>query len=330
MSPSDIPIMVVDDAKFSSAIIAKVLRTGGFSNVRFTNNPLEALRSLEKTPAQIVIADWLMPSMDGLELAQRIKKNDAAADHFTYVLLMTARDDYDAITQAFEVGVDDFLNKAHLRAQLLPRMVAAGRLAAKHNELLKENVLHKRKVHELQVTDLVDPVTGLGNLKFTVDRLDDLLKQSEARGGAACLLMIGVDNLDAIKNQFDQGSVDELMSGISAKIRQIVRPLDVVTRPEANTFAVLMLQEAMGNCTSQSFKRIFDQLYMRSFSTGEGEIPVVVGVTICAADRTTGHPNAKDFMSFAYEGLAKSFETGTITVRPFDIVSLNPTARDAN
>ena len=74
MSHEDIPILVVDDAKFSSAIIAKALRSGGFANVRFTNNPLQALRSIEKRPAQILIADWLMPSMDGLELTRRIKR----------------------------------------------------------------------------------------------------------------------------------------------------------------------------------------------------------------------------------------------------------------
>jgi phosphoserine phosphatase RsbU/P len=68
MAHDDIPILVVDDAKFSSAIIAKALRGGGFQNVRFTNNPLQALRSLEKRPAQILIADWMMPSIDGLEL----------------------------------------------------------------------------------------------------------------------------------------------------------------------------------------------------------------------------------------------------------------------
>ena len=324
MSPSDIPIMVVDDAKFSSAIIAKVLRTGGFTNVRFTNNPLEALRSLEKTPAQIVIADWLMPAMDGLELARRVKKHDDAKDHFTYVLLMTARDDYEAIKQAFDVGVDDFLNKAHLRAQLLPRMVAAGRMANRQNELIRANRHLQRKVKELQVTDLVDPVTGLGNLKFTLDRLTDLLRQSETRGGAACLLLIGVNNFDVARKQFEQASIDELMSALSAKVRQLVRPLDVVTRPEPNIFAVAMLQEAMKNCTSTSFKRVFDQLYMQSFKTSEGDIPVVVGVSITAADTTTGHPSAKDFMHFAYDGLTKSFETGSIVVQPFDILKLKP------
>ncbi len=310
--------MVVDDAKFSSAIIAKVLRSGGFSNVRFTNNPLEALRSIEKRPAQILIADWLMPSMDGLELTRRIKKRDESGDHFTYVMLMTARDDNNAMTEAFAVGVDDFINKAHLRAQLLSRVLAAGRIANRLNELIKSNHLLQRKVKELQTSDLVDPVTGLGNQKFTLERLNEVLEQSRSRGGAACLLLIGINNLDVVKKQYDQGSIDELMSGISAKVRQLVRPLDIVTHPETNIFAVTMLQESLKNCTSQSFRRIFDSLYMHSFKTTEGYIPVVVGVSITAADSSTGHPSGKEFMSFAYHGLARSFQTGMITVQPYD------------
>ena len=319
MASTDIPILVVDDAKFSSAIIAKVLRSGGFSNVRFTNNPLQALRSIEKRPAQIIIADWLMPAMDGLELTRRVKKMDEANESFTYVMLLTARDDFDAMNEAFEVGVDDFLNKANLRGQLLPRVVAANRIAHRQNELLRTNRLLRKKIRELNTTDIVDPVTGLGNLKFTLERLTNMLRQSEARGGAACLLLVGINNLDVVLKQFDQSSVDELMSGISAKIRSLVRPLDVVARPEANMFAVLTLQDQLKNCTSQSFKRIFDSLYMHSFRTTEGYIPVVVGVSISAADQSTGFPNAKEFMRFANDGLNRSFDTGMITVRPYEV-----------
>lgn len=318
MPDLDIPILVVDDAKFSSAIIAKVLRSGGFSNVRFTNNPQEALRSMEKHPVQLVIADWLMPSMDGLELVQKIRKLDTGKDHFTYTMLMVSRDELDPLESAFEAGVDDFLNKAHIRAQLLPRVIAAARIAKRENEQLKTMGHLQKKVKDLQTTDLVDPVTGLGNLRFTLERLQATLKQSEARGGTACLLLVGINNLEAIKNQFEQASIDEMMSGMSAKIRGLVRPLDLVTRPEPDLFAVTTLQDSIKNCTSQSFKRIFDSLYMHSFKTNEGYIPVVVGVSITAADASTGHPNAKDFMSFGFDGLSTSFETGIITVRTYD------------
>ena len=248
------------------------------------------LRSVEKRPAQILIADWLMPSMDGLELTRRIKKLDDATGHFTYVMLLTARDDIQAMHEAFKEGVDDFLNKANLRGQLLPRVFAAQRIAERQNELLRTNKLLRRKVRELTTTDLVDPVTGLGNMKFTLDRIRSLSKEVEARGGAACILLVGINNLDVIEKQYDKAVIDELMSGIGAKLRQLVRPLDVVTRPEANMFAVTMLQPDIENCTSTSFRRIFDNLYMHSFKTSEGFIPVVVGVSLVAADTRTRSP----------------------------------------
>lgn len=323
MAHEDIPILVVDDARFSSAIIAKALKGGGFSNVRFTNNPLQALRSLEKRPAQILIADWMMPSIDGLELTRRVKKLDEAAQHFTYVMLLTARDDFDAMQKAFEMGVDDFLNKANLRSQLLPRVVAARRLASRQNELLRANRLLRKKLKEIQTTDLVDPVTGLGNMKFTLERIAAATSQAASRGGAACLLMVGISNLKVIREQYDSSVVDELMSGISAKLRGLVRPLDLVTRPETSMFTVITLQPDLDVCTSSSFRRIFDKLYMHSFKTSEGYIPVVVGVSISAADASTGFPAAKPFMQHAYAGLTRSFDTGLISVQTYDAKHLD-------
>src|SRR5690606_22247899 len=121
-------------------------------------------------------------------------------------------------------------------------------------------------------------------------------RQAESRGGAACLLMVGISNLKVIREQYDTLVVDELMSSIGAKLRQLVRPLDLVTRPEPSQFTVITLQPDIQVCTSSSFRRIFDNLYMHSFKTSEGYIPVVVGVSICAADAKTGFPTAKEFM----------------------------------
>jgi len=252
--------------------------------------------------------------MDGLELTRRVKKLDEASDHFTYVMLLTGRDDFDAMNEAFAEGVDDFLNKAHLRAQLLPRVLAAQRIAARQNELIRTNLLLRKKIRELQVTDVVDPVTGLGNLKFTLDRVNDVTREVNARGGAAGLLLVGIHNLAVIQEQYEEIILDELVSGIASKIRQLVRPLDIVTRPETNMFAVIMAQPSIENCTSASFRRIFDNLYMHSFKTSEGFIPVVVGVSLCAADASTGLPNPKDFMRAGYKALSKSYDTGIITV----------------
>jgi hypothetical protein len=60
---------------------------------------------------------------------------------------------------------------------------------------------------------------------------------------------------------------------------------------------------------------------MHSFKTSDGYIPVVVGVSICAADAETGFPQPKLFMRNAYDGLTRSFDTGLITIAPLDAPS---------
>ena len=317
MSYADIPILVVDDAKFSSTVISKTLSKGGFNNVRFTNNPLQALRSLEKRHADIVITNQELPSMDGLEFSRKIRLLDDEAAHRTHIMLLAIEDSYHQIEEQLEAGVDEILQKINLRAELLPRVLSALRITERHNTLLEKNIALERQVADLIATDVIDPGTGLGNLKFTIARGDDLINQVESRGGAAAVLLVGINNLDTVRDQYDNQVVDELMSGFGLKVKNLVRPLDIVTRPEHHILAVSMLQPSLDNCTSQSFRRIFDNLYMHSFKTSEGFIPVVVGVSICAADESTGLPESVDLLRGAYEALLRSYETGIITVSKY-------------
>jgi diguanylate cyclase (GGDEF)-like protein len=315
MSWEDIPILVVDDAKYSSAVITKALTDEGFSNVRCVNDGFAALDTLENRSAQILIADWVMPAMDGLELTRRVKRLDEENGHFTYVMLLTGREDFEGMLEAFDTGVDDFLNKHNLRAELQPRIIAAQRIAARQNELLRTNKLLRKKVRELSVVDLIDPVTGLGNRRFTIERLTAAMEQAESRRMAACLLLVGVDNVAALTERYGPPAVDELMSGIGSKIRTLVRPLDLVTRPEPGIFAVITLHPSIDECTSSTFQRIFDGLYLNSFKTSEAYIPVSVGISITAADAQTGFPHPRQLMRQAVHALGESFESGQIEVQ---------------
>jgi CheY-like chemotaxis protein len=53
----------------------------------------EALQQLEQRPAEVLLADWVMPEMDGLELTDRVRQIDEEQNHYTCIVLLTARDD---------------------------------------------------------------------------------------------------------------------------------------------------------------------------------------------------------------------------------------------
>ena len=82
-------ILVVDDAKFSSAMIGRALSQAGYQDLRFASSAAEAIKLLEQRPASVLLADWLMPEMNGLELTVQVRQFDEMAHHYTYVILLT-------------------------------------------------------------------------------------------------------------------------------------------------------------------------------------------------------------------------------------------------
>ena len=162
MSNRDSSILIVDDAKFSSEVVSRTLTSSGFTDVRHAMSAAEALQKLEERVASLVIADWLMPEMDGLELTRRIRQLDEQVNRYTYIVLLTAKEGVSALQKAFDEGVDDFVNKSAMNDQLLPRVMAAERLLRIHNRSLVENQRLLDMNTRLRKHNTIDPLTGSG------------------------------------------------------------------------------------------------------------------------------------------------------------------------
>jgi sigma-B regulation protein RsbU (phosphoserine phosphatase) len=204
--------------------------------------PPHALKLLEERPAHILIADWLMPEMDGLELSQRVRQLDEAGNHFTYIMLLTAKEGVEALAEAFEQGVDDFVNKSHMQDQLLPRLLSAERITLLQNRLMQENQNLIEANAKLKKLSPFDGLTGLGNRAYAARRLADTLKHVSSRGGAACCLLLTISNFEAIRKQYSAIIVSQMLLAVARRLRQLVRPLDVVTRIGPNQFAIITHQ----------------------------------------------------------------------------------------
>lgn len=312
MSDSELPILVVDDAKFSSAIITKTLAGEGFGDVRAAESGPEALAQMRARPAHIVIVDWMMPEMDGLTLTGEIRKLDAQTRHFTYVVLLSAQDEEGAMSQAFAAGVDDFVNKSAIRTELVPRLQAAVRLASGYNAMLSNNKELAGDVAELRSTSTQDRITGLGNERATLQNILDTLRQVERRGGAACMLLIGIKNLADLRCVHDSAIVDEVIKLSSERLRQLLRPLDTITRPDEATFCAVMHVPNIETCSASSFRRVYEGLNLRSFKTSDGYIAVDIGLSITACSSDLGLPEPGAYLAQARDKLEEAYDTGLI------------------
>lgn len=314
MSKADISILVVDDARFSSAMINRVIALAGYTDVRHAPSAIVALKLIEERPAQILIADWLMPEIDGLELTQRVRQFDEASNHFTYVILLTAKEGVDAITTAFDQGVDDFVNKSSMNDMLPPRLYAAERMSSMQNRLLNDNQQLIEANARLRKLSTHDGLTGLGNRDYAVRRLDESIRHMSSRGGAACYLLLTIANFDDIRKQYPPAIISQLLVAVARRLRQLIRPLDVATRINPQQFAVIMQQPHIHNCNATSFKRIYDGVNLKAYKTSAGFISIRLALTVSASDNQLRPPNAVQLMDLAQSLVSEASDNARIVV----------------
>nr|WP_244216327.1 response regulator [Pseudomonas dryadis] len=308
-------ILVVDDAKFSSAMIGRALSQAGYQDVRFASSAAEAIRNLEQRPASVLLADWLMPEMDGLELTGRVRQLDEMADHYTYIILLTGKEGENVLSEAFDRGVDDFISKSQMNEQLVPRVFAADRLCNTLQRLLQENVLLTQNVTSLEERNLVDPLTGLGNARYLQQKLADSLRQVESRGGALCYLLIGLQGVEELRARHGASFYNELLRGVARRLQQLVRPLDVLVSLDDRHFALITLLEDLQACSPSSFKRLHEGLNLKAFKTSEGFISLKAGICLVGLDSKALPLQPQTLLDHAAALLPDAHASGRVAAR---------------
>ena len=200
------------------------------------------------------------------------------------VILLTGREGENVLGEAFERGVDDFINKADMHEQLVPRVYAADRLCNTLQRLLQENHLLTQNINSLEQRNLVDPLTGLGNARYLQQKMLDSLRQLESRGGALCYLLIGLDDVQHLREQHGDEFYNELLRSVARRLQQHVRPLDVLTRLDDSHFGLLTLLTDLQECSPTSFRRLHEGLNLKAFKTSEGFISLKAGISLVGLD----------------------------------------------
>jgi len=167
-------VLLVDDDTSARMILNRVLSKAGYK-VREAKDGKEALEISREYQPDVMMIDWMMPEMDGEQLASRIK-NDPDL-RFTYIILLTARTDIKDRVRGLEAGADDYITKPAQHQEVLARVQSGMRVRELQNEI--EQLTKKLSVVQLAATVGHELNNPLNVIYLALDLMRKSLKQKE-------------------------------------------------------------------------------------------------------------------------------------------------------
>ncbi len=167
-------ILIVEDEKDTLFILTKLLEKNNYE-VSSAKNGAEALEVIDEFKPKVIVADWTMPVMDGIELCNRLKRDDKYK--LIYYIILTARTSLKDRVKGLDVGADDFLLKPTENQELLARIRSGVRIYNLQNELRR--VEHGKALVEMACTIGHKINNPLSSLKVSVHNLEDDLKEKD-------------------------------------------------------------------------------------------------------------------------------------------------------
>ncbi|MGB2981827.1 MAG: response regulator, partial [Candidatus Zixiibacteriota bacterium] len=130
-------ILIAEDDPISRKILQTILTKQG-NDVTAAEDGFKALEALQKETPDILITDWMMPGLDGLQLSRQVRALDLPS--YVYIILLTALTEKERIIEGLDAGADDYVTKPYDKTELLARVRAGKRVIHLERSLRQKNV----------------------------------------------------------------------------------------------------------------------------------------------------------------------------------------------
>lgn len=195
------PVLVVEDNLLMRKILEASLKEAGYEVVS-TENGREAFELYGKGYYPIILTDWVMPEMDGLELCRVIRENQS--DRYTYIILLTSQDSKEDIIKGLEAGADEYLVKPVNQAELTVRLKTARRILDLESSL-------KTSLEEIKTLSLKDSLTGIFNRRYLNERLPQEIRRAYRYERPMSLIMLDIDHFKSVNDTYGHQAGDMVL-----------------------------------------------------------------------------------------------------------------------
>ncbi|MBK6939686.1 MAG: diguanylate cyclase [Planctomycetes bacterium] len=233
-------ILAIDDDPVCLKLLLTHLKRTGHNLISAPNGKAGLQAALEHGP-HVIITDWMMPEMDGLELVKQIRRIELGKD--IHILMLTGREEEDRVVEAFEAGVDDVVTKPFNPRILLSRVSSGERIVR-----LREQVSTDRRKMEDQVAELAilnrrlnnssntDALTQVANRRYGVAELEDQWNKTTS----LAVIMLDLDHFKRVNDSFGHDAGDQVLREAAKILGANVRKSDTVCRMGGEEFMVIL------------------------------------------------------------------------------------------
>lgn len=300
-------VLIAEDDPVSRMILKRSVEMLGHGCLAVEDGQ-KAWELFQKTPeVDVIISDWMMPEVDGLELCARVREREHHGDVdglYTFFVFLTALGDKEHLLEGMRAGADDYLSKPLDRDDLQVRLLAAERMNALHRRLHNLNA-------KLFASARRDPLTGVANrlqLREDLKALDDRAKRY---GHGFCAVICDVDSFKAYNDAHGHQAGDKVLERVANVISERLRAGDTVYRYGGEEFLVILPEqdEESGRMVAERLRHSVEELAIAHESrTPPG---AVVSVSVGLAALTPGEKRTfEDLLKEADEALYRAKEGG--------------------
>ncbi len=240
---SGLDLLLVDDDPIMLARLSKQLASAG-NRVAVCRDGESALKHVIEHRPQLVITDWRMKPMDGLALCKALRAS--AFGKNIYLIMLTSTEEEDALVEAFDAGIDDYVTKPVSLRVLLARLRAGQRLITLQNELDKESRDIQRYTAELASANSrlkamanTDILTGLPNRRYALNRLEQESTAALRSKQPLSVLMLDLDHFKSVNDTLGHDVGDQVLIHAANLMRENARSNDIVCRLGGEEFLVI-------------------------------------------------------------------------------------------
>jgi two-component system cell cycle response regulator len=232
-----IRVLVADDSAVYRKLVEHALSEKHCSLV-FAKSGREAVELFAEHHPALVIVDWIMPDLTGIEICKHIRSG--SQESYTYIIILTGKSEKESVVEGLAAGADDYLTKPFHQEELIARVGVGRRIIALQREIENKNTL----LRELALTDAL---TGLPNRRAVEDWATRQLSGAARYGFPFWVALADLDHFKAVNDTYGHEAGDTVLKTFSEILKRNSRRSDICGRIGGEEFLLVLTHASEAN-----------------------------------------------------------------------------------